>query len=468
MNIRTLRQQHKIKLRELAQILEISQNELSKYERGLAIPNDKTFDKLANVFQIELTQLRVAQDKLLQYATPGEGYTTAKSSLENIIYPKIKTQTNTLKVVDLFCGTGGFSHGFEQTGAFEVILGLDLLSDRAATFHANHPIASVAVGDIRTISPHQLNEFTDRPDIIIGGPPCQGFSSIRPFRTLTEKDPRNNLFESFVLIANYYKPTWFVMENVVGLLTHENGKTLSTIIKLFEQVGYTVTWKVLNTALYGLPQRRERLIIVGNKQGKKFQWPKPTHYFNGRSMAGNIHGQKAVNPPLFGVELQKAVTVMEAIHDLPEIGAGESSVYYRFDVPITSYEQSMRREQKTLTLHEATKHSAKMLEIIHSAGYNRSALPEGMTTSGFSSSYSRLEPDMPSVTLTVNFVHPASNKCIHPYQHRALTPREGARLQGFEDDYIFAGNRAQVVKQIGNAVPPLLGKVIANALLEQI
>jgi DNA (cytosine-5)-methyltransferase 1 len=106
-----------------------------------------------------------------------------------------------------------------------------------------------------------------------------------------------------------------------------------------------------------------------------------------------------------------------------------------------------------------------MMNIIQHAGFNRSALPDGLTTSGFSSSYSRLEPDIPSVTLTVNFVHPSSNKCIHPYQDRALTPREGARLQGFEDAYAFEGTKTQITKQIGNAVPPILGQVIAKALL---
>jgi DNA (cytosine-5)-methyltransferase 1 len=121
-----------------------------------------------------------------------------------------------------------------------------------------------------------------------------------------------------------------------------------------------------------------------------------------------------------------------------------------------------------LTMHDATKHSERMLEIIRKSGYSRYDLPKGLTNSGFSSSYSRIEPDIPSVTLTVNFVHPASNKCIHPYQNRALTPREGARLQGFEDNYIFIGSRAQIVRQIGNAVPPLLGKAIAQALLEHI
>ena len=115
-------------------------------------------------------------------------------------------------------------------------------------------------------------------------------------------------------------------------------------------------------------------------------------------------------------------------------------------------------------MHRATRHSDQMLNIIRHAGANRNELPDGMTTSGFSSSYSRLDPDVPSVTLTVNFVHPSSNKCIHPYQDRALTPREGARIQGFPDSFEFKGTRSKVVKQIGNAVPPLLGTAIGEAL----
>jgi DNA (cytosine-5)-methyltransferase 1 len=106
-----------------------------------------------------------------------------------------------------------------------------------------------------------------------------------------------------------------------------------------------------------------------------------------------------------------------------------------------------------------------MIDIIRQSGSNRAALPTGLTSSGFSTCYSRLDPDRPSVTLTVNFVHPASNRCIHPTQHRALTPREGARLQGFEDNFRFHGTRTQIVKQIGNAVPPLLGQILANAIL---
>jgi DNA (cytosine-5)-methyltransferase 1 len=165
--------------------------------------------------------------------------------------------------------------------------------------------------------------------------------------------------------------------------------------------------------------------------------------------------------------LAPAVTVMEAIHDLPELRAGDKKTQYRSDISPSSYEVERRKNTEQLTLHEATAHTEKMLKVIKCAGANIFSLPPGMVTSGFSTSYSRIEPDQPSVTLTVNFVHPGSNKCIHPYQDRALTPREGARLQGFDDDYIFVGNRSQIVKQIGNAVPPLLGRAIASALLPQ-
>ncbi|GAB4207758.1 MAG: DNA (cytosine-5-)-methyltransferase [Roseiflexaceae bacterium] len=468
LDIRTIRKGAGLRLRDLAKLAGVSHSELSKCERGLVLPNDDFFASVAEVLGVDASKLQELQSRLLKTIIPGEGYVTAKALRRLVKDRKSEYSKSSIKVMDLFCGIGGLSHGFEQTGQFQVTLGLDLLEDRVLTFCENHPMATAIVDNIQNVDFESLANAGPLPDIIIGGPPCQGFSSIRPFRALTENDPRNNLFESFALIVNTFKPKWFVLENVVGLLTHKQGETLRIMLQLFQQIGYTVDWKVLNAALYGLPQRRERLIIVGNSEGKTFYWPEPSHFFYGRSMAGKNYGQTIDSLPLFGNQLSPAVTVMEAIHDLPPIKAGESSDKYKEDVDLTSYEKMMRRNSKVLTLHEATKHSDHMLDIIRNAGYNRSALPEGMTTSGFSSSYSRIEPDLPSVTLTVNFVHPASNKCIHPFQDRALTPREGARLQGFEDDYVFRGSRAQIVKQIGNAVPPLLGKVIAEALLKHI
>lgn len=163
------------------------------------------------------------------------------------------------------------------------------------------------------------------------------------------------------------------------------------------------------------------------------------------------------------IALQPAVTVMEAIGDLPTIHSGDSATEY-VNLPSNSYQRERRGDNKELKLHSSTLHTFKMLEIIKHSGKNIDAIPKHLITSGFSSCYSRLNGDEPSVTLTVNFVHPASNRCIHPNLNRALTPREGARIQSFDDDFLFYGSRTHVVKQIGNAVPPLLGKALAETI----
>jgi DNA (cytosine-5)-methyltransferase 1 len=170
---------------------------------------------------------------------------------------------------------------------------------------------------------------------------------------------------------------------------------------------------------------------------------------------------------LFEVELPPAITVGEAIGDLPPVAAGEVATTYSSEIDASAYARARRKGKRSLELHSSTRHTGGMLEIIRLAGKNRWALPEGLTTSGFSSCYSRLDADEPSTTITVNFVHPASNRCIHPTQDRALTPREGARIQSYDDDFVFCGSRTQIVKQIGEAVPPLLGRAIAQAVLEQ-
>jgi DNA (cytosine-5)-methyltransferase 1 len=463
-DIRSIRAERGIGQRELASRASVPLTSLNKCERGLLLPDDSFFHAIATVLAVPAGELRQVQAALSVSATPGEGYTTALPN--GFFATKRRAEVNSalVPIVDLFCGIGGFSHGFERTGRFQVVAGLDLLPDRIATFCENHASATAFCADIRRLSFQALANESPNPEVVIGGPPCQGFSSIRPFRTLTEGDRRNNLFEYYTLFVERFRPSWFVLENVVGLLTHRGGRTLKTITDVFEGIGYRTDWRVLNAALYGLPQRRERLLIVGNRHGVRFDWPKTTHHLEARSMAGKL-GQISDQLPLFGQILPPALTVMDAIHDLPEIKAGQSASFYREDVEPTPYEQRLRGDERVLTMHESTAHSPRMLEIIRKSGSNRYALPEGMVSSGFSTCYSRLEPDQPSVTLTVNFVHPASNKCIHPFQDRALTPREGARLQGFEDNFKFEGNRSQVVKQIGNALPPLLGQVLAEALL---
>jgi len=380
-----------------------------------------------------------------------------------------------LRVLDLFCGTGGFSKGFEkaQCANFETILGVDILPVAIETFRKNHPRAKAICGDIRHIKlanlADELKLGKDGVDIIIGGPPCQGFSSIRPFRSSSEDDPRNSLFEQFANFVNYFRPKALVMENVVGLATHNGGRTIQQIQECFSQLGYECDWKIVNAANFGVPQKRERLIIMGVQCKTAAPFPIPTHDARGPTIGFRDKRRMLtpVEPNLFSLpptkKLQPAVTVMQAIGDLPKIKAGETMTRY-FKEPWHYFQKERRDGSKNLTLHDATAHTPKMMEIIRHSGKNISAIPPHLITSGFSSCYSRLDADEPAVTITVNFVHPASNRCIHPVQDRALSPREGARLQSFDDAFEFAGTRSQIVRQIGNAVPPLLGKAIAEPL----
>ncbi|MCU0498744.1 MAG: DNA (cytosine-5-)-methyltransferase [Anaerolineae bacterium] len=468
LDLRSLRLSKKIRQRDLAEALNIQLVELRKIEKHLTTPPETLLKQAANFLNVDLQDLLTHYSKQPATVNFGEGYTTGVTKEYFSVEAKTSFDKNRIPILDLFCGSGGFSHGFELTNQFKVCAALDLLPDRVHTFAQNHPDATTFCADIQKFDISKLESLSNHPRVIIGGPPCQGFSSIRPFRALIENDPRNNLFENFAIAVNIFKPEWFFLENVVGLISHQKGQTLQAIIQLFEQLNYTVEWKVLNAALFGLPQRRERLIIVGNANGKKFRWPAPTHLLDNdcRSMVSKQY-DPTKDISLSNQKLFPSVTIMQAIHDLPELDAGQSSDRYRNDIIMTAYEEKMRGQQTQLTLHQATFHSPQMLEIIKKSGFNKNALPNGMVKSGFSTSYSRLEPDKPSVTLTVNFVHPSSNRCIHPYQQRALTPREGARLQGFEDSYRFWGTRTQIVKQIGNAVPPIFGQVLAYALLEQ-
>jgi len=434
-------------------------SELMLLERGLAPLSDSSAVAIADALGIEPGELG-SFDPIA-----GEGYVTAQSSVVAGMTPRRRLPDPSLRpIIDLFCGVGGFSTGFEETGEFEVVAGVDLLGDRLATFCTNHAAANGHGGDIRSLDVDALLDLSPTPFVVIGGPPCQGFSSLRPFRNVEWNDLRNNLGEEFCRVVAATRPEWIVFENVVGLVTHRGGKALEALMQAFEALGYRVSARVLNAAFHGLPQRRERLLLVGSRKGKAFDWPVPTHRHNHRSMAGKSRLLIAPEGGLFD-DTVPALTVMDAIDDLPEVRSGERATAYMTN-PQNRYQEIMRFGAKELTMHEATAHSPEMLNIIKYAGENISALPPGLVTSGFSSCYSRLAPSAPANTITVNFVHPASNRCIHPFQDRALTPREGARLQSFPDTFAFSGNRSQVVKQIGNAVPPLLGRLIAEAILD--
>ncbi|WP_217809863.1 DNA cytosine methyltransferase [Micromonospora sp. NBS 11-29] len=346
-------------------------------------------------------------------------------------------------------------------------------SQRDSRIQAITPKALGIPGDIRKTSRPEIAKRLGLRrgdiDVIIGGPPCQGFSSIRPNRSANFDDPRNNLFEEFAAHVGYWRPLAFVFENVVGLATHNNGLDLEAVEDTFGRLNYQTDWKILNAAHFGVPQKRERLILIGTQPGIQFRWPKPTHAGRFRTIGFKDSSRMLIpsEPTLLdqgAAPLPPALTVADAIDDLPPVESGETATQYVAPAR-TVYQKERRVDAFELTWHASTRHTEKMMEIIRHAGPNISYIPTHLITSGFSSCYSRLEADEPSPTITVNFVHPASNKCIHPTQHRALTPREGARLQSFDDSFLFAPNtRNQVAKQIGNAVPPLLGRVIGEAL----
>ena len=463
-DIRTLRIGLGLKQADVARRAGVSSHQLRQWERGLAFPEPEVAERIATVLGTTAKALTKAQRKHAQAAVPGEGYTTSEAGQGQVVERRAAAPHGARRVLDLFCGSGGLSFGFEQSKGFVTTAGIDLLPDRIETFVANHAHAKGIAGDLRSYTLDQLAKLVGSVDVVVGGPPCQGFSSIRPYRNLTEGDPRNSLVEHYVLIIAKLRPAWFVFENVVGILTHEDGTRLHAVLEGLRAAGYEVDWRVLNAALFGVPQYRERVVIVGNRLGVPFEWPTPTNFVDYKSMAGT-RAEVLRTEPLFSASLPPAVTLMQAIGDLPPVGSGEQATSYQPATKLTPYQEEMRDGSSSLTLHRATRHSAHMLEIIRHSGANISALPPGLVKSGFSSCYSRLDAGRPSTTVTVNFVHPASNRCIHPFQNRALTPREGARIQSFPDSYVFKGSSAQVVKQIGNAVPPKLGRAIAEAII---
>ena len=369
-----------------------------------------------------------------------------------------------IKIIDLFCGAGGFAEGFLSTRHnFKLVYALDIDKWASETARKNHPNTRVDNSDIRKIDPKKISrEIKENSvDLIIGGPPCQGFSSLRPNRASNLNDSRNSLFSNFANFIEVFRPKIFVMENVVGLATHDNGRTLQIIEETFTSLNYLVDWKILNAASYGVPQKRERLIMIGTRDNEKVGFPKPQFNFSGK-----VIGHKDKNRILLAPNLDKvksALTVNDAISDLPRLSRGQYQDEYKLP-PQNKYQKQRRGKSNSLTLHKAANHSDKMLEIIKHAGDSISSIPAGLITSGFSSCYSRLNGDAPSTTITVKFQSPASSKCIHPKQHRTITPREAARIQSFNDDYVFMGPLTHVASQIGNAVPPLLGKAIGNHL----
>lgn len=356
-----------------------------------------------------------------------------------------------MKVIDLFAGCGGLSLGFIREG-FVVSKAVEFDETIAETYKKNHPGVDVIVDDIRNID--ATGTFINHDaSVIIGGPPCQGFSMAGArIRHGFIDDPRNYLFKHYFNVVKTVRPQVFVMENVKGMQTMQGGKIFREIINIFSDKDlldgepYNIYYKIIRAADFGIPQKRERLIIIGVR--------KENIDFTGlwEYTKGQIERQY---PHYF-----QHVTVRDAIGNMPE--PTESGVVQN-PAPQTEYQRYLASDSPVIMNHNKTKHSGtaiKRMQKIHN-GENFTALDEPIK-SVHSGSYGRLYWDDLAATITTRFDTPAGGRFIHPTEDRTLTPREAARIQSFPDDFVFYGTRTSICKQIGNAVPPKLSYFLAK------
>lgn len=341
--------------------------------------------------------------------------------------------------VDLFSGAGGLSYGLCEAG-WKPLLACDIWEDAVKTYRHNFDDHPVFDRDIRELTDSVLSKVLNSdPDWVVGGPPCQGYSTVGK-RELD--DERNLLFKEFGRIVSILRPKNFLIENVLGM---RDMSFVQPVCNLFREMGYMVSPIVVRAADFGVPQLRRRILFVGSRDGEFFDQPKPTHMEN------------------------EWVSVLDAIGDLPELGAGESLSKYTKE-PFSDYQRTMRLGSGNIQGHDASKHPDHLIRAISYIpdGGNRFAIPdEFQPASGFHNSYSRLDSKKPAVAVTQNMGKPSGTRCIHPFQHRGLTAREGARLQGFPDRFHFLGGVTSQRLQIANAVSPILARAIANTLLDQ-
>ena len=341
-----------------------------------------------------------------------------------------------MKVIDLFCGCGGLSYGFVEAG-YTISIGIDYWNDAIVTFEKNHKNSRGIISDLAFESPENISKNFDikKIDVIIGGPPCQGFS-IAGKRIID--DERNKLYKSFVRFVDYYKPQAFVMENVPNIVSIGQGVIKETIIKDFEKLGYNVVYKVLLASDYGVPQNRRRAIFVGLKNKRVFDFPNP------------------ITPN--GCE----VNSMDAISDLPEFSINDGDSYPIS--PLTEYQKELRRDSTGVFNHEITNHTEKTIKIISMVpdGGNYKNLPiEHQKIRNVNIAWTRLNSKKPSFTIDTGHRHH-----FHYKYNRVPTVRESSRIQSFPDNFIFYGSKTSQYKQVGNAVPPKLAKIIAKQLIK--
>lgn len=325
-----------------------------------------------------------------------------------------------LNFISLFTGAGGLDIGFKEAG-HNCLLASDIMKEAELTYSYNYPSVPFFREDIRQIPLDKFKKVIGdkEVDVIIGGPPCQGFSNMG---NKNSSDPRNYLFENYVSLVNTFKPKCFLFENVKGLLTMFEGRFFENIVNSFLSIGYSISYTLIDSSLYGVPQKRERVFLMGTRlQHKKFNFPKPD-----------------VKPYGF---LKSFKNVGDAINDLADF------------------------ENEEFPNHIILNHSdivKRRYELIPEGGKlpKPEDLPEDIRRKNFGNTYTRLDRKTISSTIV-----PGNNALpVHPYLARSLTPREAARIQTFPDNFIFKGDRRSQCILVGNAVPPLLAAKLADSI----
>jgi len=388
-----------------------------------------------------------------------------------------------LNLIDMFAAPGGLSLGFRMAG-FRLLAAIDNNENGIKTLSHNFSDSLIFSKDIQELYGEWLLDKVSMSrgdvDVLAGSPPCQGFSTVGRVKiaSLVKKgiwklengnpqlidDPRNLLYKEFIRIVKEVEPKFFVMENVHGMRSYRNGNLMKEILNEFKHIGYIVDYRVLNAAEYGVPQQRKRIFFIGNRLGMPNPFPEKTHDMcTTREECSSDY-----------IVSRNAVTVWEAIGDMPSLKAGEGDEVTDYNHPPNSQYQVWSRERSSKVFnHVARSHRQRDLDTFNAMKPGdkwKNLDPRYKNLYGyrddiFHDKFKRLWKDNPSWTVTAH-LHKDGYVYIHPTQPRTITVREAARLQSFPDRFRFMGARTHQFKQVGNAVPPLLAKAVADILRE--
>ena len=344
-----------------------------------------------------------------------------------------------LRAMELFAGCGGMSLGLKRAG-FDIIYANEINADAVKTYKKNFPEVFMQEGDIKKLNPALIKKQLGKVDVIAAGTPCQGFSMVGP-RNIN--DPRNKLFLQLLKFVKTFKPKMFVMENVPGILTMDNGKVIERIINSFSRIGYFIQYKILSASEFGVPQDRKRIFIIGTMK-------------------------KIPSEKLFPKPEGKKVSVSEAISDLEFLGINEKATVHKIG-PKSRYQSKMRKSCNVVFNHESCNHNIKIQKRFARVPHGENGQKILQNSGTKKRDYYKLDPRKTSRTITT-----IPEDLIHYKKNRIPTVRELARLQSFPDDFQFLGPKMTGGKrrkyscpqytQVGNAVPPLLAEKIFRNL----